>query len=78
MSEWVSDQLGHLVSFQKGKKVDTSIYRLAGYRRYLGAGSLSGKHGGYASTHLSVQANRNDVLMLWDGGFLHCIQIDAK
>jgi type I restriction enzyme S subunit len=40
---------------------------LAGYRRYLGAGSLAGKHDEYASTHLSVQANKNDVLMLWDG-----------
>jgi type I restriction enzyme S subunit len=67
MSEWVSDQLGHLVSFQKGKKVDTSKFRLAGYRRYLGAGSLAGKNDEYASTHLSVQANKNDVLMLWDG-----------
>ncbi len=67
MSEWTSDQLGKLVSFQKGKKVDTSKFRLANYRRYLGAGSLAGRHDGYASIHLSVQANRNDVLMLWDG-----------
>ena len=67
MSEWVSDQLGDLVSFQKGKKVETNSFRLSEYRRYLGAGSLAGGHDGYASTYLSVQANNNDVLMLWDG-----------
>ena len=67
MSEWVSEQLGHLVSFQKGKKVDTSKFRLPGYRYYLGARSLAGKNDEYASTHLSIQANKNDVLMLWDG-----------
>jgi len=67
MSEWTSDQLGKLVSFQKGKKVKTSPFQLSGFRRYLGAGSLVGKHDRYASTYLSVQATENDILMLWDG-----------
>ena len=67
MSEWAFDQLGDLVDFQKGKKVETSQFQLAGYKRYLGASSLVGGHYGYASTFLSVQANENDVLMLWDG-----------
>jgi type I restriction enzyme S subunit len=67
MSEWVTNQLGNLVTFKKGKKVETSLDRIFGYRRYLGAGSLAGKHDGYASTYLSVLANDNDVLMLWDG-----------
>lgn len=67
MSDWLTDQLGALVGFQKGKKVKTSSFQLPGYERYLGAGSLVGGHDGYASTVLAVQANENDVLMLWDG-----------
>lgn len=67
MSEWSSAQLGDLVTFQKGKKVETSPYLLPGYHRYLGASSLSGNDGEYASTYLAVQANTDDVLMLWDG-----------
>jgi len=67
MSEWVSHKLGELVTFQKGKKVETSAERLSGYRPYLGAGSLTGKNDGFASTLGSVQANATDVLMLWDG-----------
>jgi type I restriction enzyme S subunit len=67
MSDWNSLPLGALVSFQKGKKVDTSPYLLPGYRRYLGASSLDGSKIVYASTYLAVQANTNDVLMLWDG-----------
>ncbi|MCK9293877.1 MAG: restriction endonuclease subunit S [Desulfobulbaceae bacterium] len=67
MSEWVTDQLGALVDFQKGRKVETSPFQLSGYESYLGAGSLAGGHDGYASIFLSVQANKNDVLMLWDG-----------
>lgn len=67
MSDWALDQLGDLVDFQKGRKVETSQFQLTGYERYLGAGSLGGRHDGYASTFLSVQANENDVLMLWDG-----------
>ena len=67
MSEWVTKQLGALVDFQKGRKVDTSPFRLAGYERYLGAGSLAGDHDGYASAFLAVQSSEKDVLMLWDG-----------
>lgn len=67
MSEWVSNNLGELVTFQKGRKVDTSQFPQPGYEAYLGAGALSGKDDGYGSTFLSVQANENDVLMLWDG-----------
>lgn len=67
MSKWVSEPLGQLVTFKKGKKVSTSPFMKPGYVRYLGAGSLVGNDDGYASTHLAVQANDNDVLMLWDG-----------
>jgi type I restriction enzyme S subunit len=67
MSKWSSAQLRDLVTFQKGKKVETSPYLLPGYHRYLGASSLSGNDGEYASTYLAVQANTDDVLMLWDG-----------
>lgn len=67
MNDWDSNQLGKLVSFQKGRKVETSPFKLQGYSRYLGAGSLAGKHDGYALTNLSIQAANNDVLMLWDG-----------
>lgn len=67
MSEWVSKQLGKAVTFQKGKKVETSAEELPGYLRYLGAGSLVGKNDGYASTVNAVRATSKDVLMLWDG-----------
>ncbi len=67
MSEWVKNSLGELADFKKGKKVETSAFRITGYERYLGAGSLVGGHDGYASKYLSVIANENDVLMLWDG-----------
>lgn len=67
MSEWTSISLGELVVFQKGRKVDTSPFPLPGYEPYLGAGALCGKFDGYGSTFLAVQANENDVLMLWDG-----------
>ncbi|MCD6533061.1 MAG: restriction endonuclease subunit S [Deltaproteobacteria bacterium] len=67
MSDWVINQLGDLVDFQKGRKVETSQFQLLGSERYLGASSLVGGHDGYASTFQSVQANKNDVLMLWDG-----------
>jgi type I restriction enzyme S subunit len=67
MSEWRSNTLGELVTFQKGRKVKTSMFPLPGYAKYLGAGALSGKHDGYGSVFLSVQANENDILMLWDG-----------
>ena len=67
MNKWAKDNLGDLAYFQKGKKVETSEFQLTGYECYLGAGSLVGRHDGYASTYLSVQTNENDVLMLWDG-----------
>ncbi|ECC3876388.1 hypothetical protein AHZ37_000134 [Salmonella enterica subsp. indica] len=67
MSEWISSSLGELVTFQKGRKVDTSPFPLSGYEHYLGAGSLSGAHDGYASSLYSVKADEKDILMLWDG-----------
>jgi type I restriction enzyme S subunit len=67
MSEWISKPLGKTVNFQKGRKVETSAEELPGYQRYLGAGSLVGKNGGYASTVNAVHASSKDVLMLWDG-----------
>lgn len=67
MSEWVSDSLNLLVTFQKGRKVQTSDFDLPGYAPYLGAGAISGKSDGYASTAMAVMANDRDVLMLWDG-----------
>lgn len=67
MSEWIVTPLGELVSFQKGRKVATSPFPLNGYSPYLGAGALSGDHDGYASSSFAVKANKEDVLMLWDG-----------
>lgn len=67
MSRWTSDNLQNLVSFKKGKKVETSIFAQQGYLKYLGAGSLVGNDDGFASTQFAVLATENDVLMLWDG-----------
>lgn len=67
MSEWGTDQLGKIANFQKGRKVDTDTDEQSGYLPYLGAGSLTGKNDGYASTKNSVRATPKDVLMLWDG-----------
>ncbi|CAA0116777.1 Uncharacterised protein [Halioglobus japonicus] len=67
MSEWSTDSLNRLVTFQKGRKVETSPFFISGYTDYLGAGALSGRTDGYASTRLAVIATANDVLMLWDG-----------
>ncbi|MDY0374494.1 MAG: restriction endonuclease subunit S [Desulfobacterium sp.] len=67
MSDWAIDQLADLVHIQKGKKVETSEFQLPGYDAYLGASSLAGVNNTYASIHLSITANENDVLMLWDG-----------
>lgn len=64
---WESSNLGGLVSFQKGRKVDTSDYDQPGYMRYLGASGLMGKNDGFASTTSAVIAKRSDLLMLWDG-----------
>jgi len=67
MNDWVTESLGKLVTFQKGRKVETSPFPLKGFENYLGAGALSGGLDGYASTFLAVTANSKDVLMLWDG-----------
>ncbi|WP_205955907.1 restriction endonuclease subunit S [Pantoea stewartii] len=67
MSEWISNSLGELVSFQKGKKVITSPFLLNGYEPYLGAGALSGEHDGYALSSFAIRAGVDDILMLWDG-----------
>jgi type I restriction enzyme S subunit len=67
MSSWNSLPLGSLVSFKKGKKVETSSFPKPGYQRYLGAGSLVRKHDGFGASYMSVQANTEDILMLWDG-----------
>lgn len=67
MSEWSEAKLSQLVSFKKGRKVDTSPYEKDGYVRYLGASGIQGGNDGYATTHLSVLAQPTDTLMLWDG-----------
>ena len=67
MSEWTEAPLHRLASFQKGRKVETSSERLAGYERYLGASGLAGLPDGFASTSYAVRASKDDVLMLWDG-----------
>ena len=67
MSEWLSNSLGELVTFQKGRKVATSPYPLENYAAYLGASRLSGASEGYGSKFLAVTADEHDVLMLWDG-----------
>lgn len=67
MSEWITHALKDLVSFQKGKKVNT--WDDPGEERdfYLGAGALSGRSDGYANNYGGVSAKPNDILMLWDG-----------
>ncbi len=67
MSEWNTRSLSELVSFHKGRRVETSPFQERGYQEYLGAGALSGTSDGYADTALAVLATENDVLMLWDG-----------
>lgn len=67
MSEWNTRSLSELVSFYKGRKVETSPFQEQGYQEYLGAGALSGASDGYADTALAVMATEKDVLMLWDG-----------
>lgn len=67
MSEWTKESLGSLVTFQKGRKVETSDYPKAGFAPYLGAGSLTGENDCYADTGFAIKANENDILMLWDG-----------
>ncbi|EJB5269396.1 restriction endonuclease subunit S [Vibrio vulnificus] len=64
---WSKKPLGALVSFQKGRKTDTSKNALNGYARYLGASGLSGKDDGFADMAGAVIAEPSDLLMLWDG-----------
>lgn len=67
MSEWVESPLSQLVTFQKGRKVDTSPFNGDGYAPYLGASGLEGGDDGFAATRLAVIAKSTDTLMLWDG-----------
>jgi len=67
MSEWIEKTLSQLVTFQKGRKVDTSAFAREGYAAYLGASGIEGGDDGYAATQLAVIAKRTDTLMLWDG-----------
>lgn len=64
---WIKKPLGALVSFQKGRKTDTSKNALNGYARYLGASGLSGKDDGFADMTGAIIAEPSDLLMLWDG-----------
>ncbi|HEU4921465.1 MAG TPA: restriction endonuclease subunit S [Burkholderiales bacterium] len=67
MSEWVEKSLKDLVSFKKGKKVETSDLALDGYQPYLGASSLTGGKDGFALPAGGVACADSDALMLWDG-----------
>jgi len=67
MSEWVEMPLSQLVTFQKGRKVDTSAFPQEGYEAYLGASGIGGISDGFASTRFAVIAKPDDILMLWDG-----------
>lgn len=67
MSEWIEKPLKDLVSFKKGKKVDTSELALDGYLPYLGASSLTGGEDGFAVPTGGISCNAADALMLWDG-----------
>lgn len=75
---WIEKPLGKLVTFQKGKKTETSDTWQAGYLRYLGASGLQGLEDGYAATSGAVLAGAKDLLMLWDGersGLVGCGQV---
>jgi type I restriction enzyme, S subunit len=67
MSEWDESSISKLVTFQKGRKVDTSPFALDGYVPYLGASGLGGGNDGYAVEKFAVLARSTDILMLWDG-----------
>ncbi|MFC3395042.1 restriction endonuclease subunit S [Brenneria rubrifaciens] len=67
MSEWIEKPLSELVTFQKGRKVDTSAFANEGFAAYLGASGIEGGHDGFAATQHGVIAKRTDTLMLWDG-----------
>ncbi|WP_429209880.1 restriction endonuclease subunit S [Aeromonas veronii] len=75
---WIEKPLGKLVTFQKGKKTETSDTWQTGYLRYLGASGLQGLEDGYAATSGAVLAGAKDLLMLWDGersGLVGCAQV---
>lgn len=67
MSEWIEAPLSQLVTFQKGRKVETSAYASEGFAAYLGASGIEGGDDGYAATQFAVLAKPTDTLMLWDG-----------
>lgn len=67
MSEWIEKPLKDLVSFKKGKKVETSDLALDGYQPYLGASSLTAGEDGFALPAGGVACADSDALMLWDG-----------
>ena len=67
MRDWHEIPLNSLVSFQKGRKVDTSPFQREGFLRYLGASGLAGGDDGYANEQFAVIAKCTDTLMLWDG-----------
>jgi type I restriction enzyme S subunit len=67
MSEWVETSLAQLVTFQKGRKVDTSSFAKDSYVAYLGASGIEGRDDGYADPQFGVIAKPTDILMLWDG-----------
>jgi type I restriction enzyme S subunit len=67
MSEWIEAPLSQLVTFQKGRKVDTSSFVGEGFAAYLGASGIEGGNDGYAATQFAVLAKPTDTLMLWDG-----------
>jgi type I restriction enzyme S subunit len=67
MSEWIEKPLNQLVTFQKGRKVDTSSFCKDGYSVYLGASGIEGREDGYGDPKFGVIAKPSDTLMLWDG-----------
>lgn len=67
MSEWDESTLAQLVTFQKGRKVDTNSFANDGYAAYLGASGIEGRNDGYGDPRFGVIAKPTDTLMLWDG-----------
>jgi len=67
MSEWVDAPLAQLVTFQKGRKVETSPFARDGYADYLGASGIGGTCNEFAAVRFAVIAKPTDTLMLWDG-----------
>jgi type I restriction enzyme S subunit len=67
MSDWIEAPLSQLVTFQKGRKVETSKFASPGFAAYLGASGIEGGFDGYAASQFAVIAKPTDTLMLWDG-----------